>query len=416
MMKDMLGRGHAISVPDAQRLIQEHLPALNLKQELLPLEEAYGRVLCADITSSEDVPAFSRSSMDGYAVLAADTYGASETSPSYITVVGEVLMGQAPSVMLIRGQAALIPTGGMLPQGADAVLMLEYAQEAGPGMIEAQRSLAEGENVIERGDDVKAGEVLLRQGHRLRPQDVAVMAGIGITHAPVYERPRVSIISTGDEVVPPNARLAPGQVRDMNSFTLSGLIQDAGAIPIKLGIFKDDFALIIDTLRQAASDSHLVLITGGSSVGVRDMTERAMTELGKVLFHRVALKPGKPFLAGIVGQSAVFGIPGHPRAVAVTFETFIRPALVKLSGEQSNFTSNFKGTVIAKLTHSLHASGGRQESINVQLSLDGEILLATPILGSSGMLTTMVRSHGSITIPAGKLGFEAGQNVEVKLH
>lgn len=420
-MPDMLGRGEALGVEEALGLILGSLSAgpagvpPEESVESIAVEESLGRVLLRDIVSPEDLPGFARSTVDGFAVVAADTFGAGETSPSYISVVNEIPMGQEPAFGLRRGEAARISTGGMLPDGADAVLMLEHAQLQGGGMIEAQRALAPGENVIQRAEDVRAGELLLEKGRLLRPQDMAVLAGIGMAGVSVYRRPLVSIISTGDEVVPPGDPLRPGLVRDMNSYNLAGLVLAEGCVPLRRGILKDDYGPMRDAVASAADGSDCVLISGGSSVGTRDLTERIIADLGRVLFHSVSLKPGKPLMAGVIGGKPVFGLPGHPRAVSVCFEIFIRPVLARLKGAREEPLSRFKNTVRARLSKGVHSASGRQEIVSVRLEEKGGELVAIPLLGKSGLITTLVRAHGTFTIPRDKPGVESGETVEVRL-
>jgi molybdopterin molybdotransferase len=251
----------------------------------------------------------------------------------------------------------------------------------------------------------------------LRPQDIGALAGLGITQVWVYEKPRVSIISTGDEIVPADKVVKPGQVRDINSYTLSGLILDAGGVPLKRGIFRDEFETIRDAVKGALEISEMVLITGGSSVGVKDMTEKVINEMGApgVLFHGVALKPGKPMIGGIVNGIPVFGLPGHPAAVRICFGIFIRPVLCIISGSHGERLENMKRTIKAKISKNVSSSPGREEHIGVTLEeRDGE-LWAIPILGKSGLITTLAKADGTAVVPLKKLGIHEGELVEVRL-
>ena len=415
-MKDMLGRTAALEAHTAQSLILDSLKAQKTATEMIHIDEALGRVLSETVASAEDLPGFSRSTMDGFAVMASDTFGATETSPAYLEVSGEIGMGQEPDTPLKQGQAIRIATGGMIPQGADSVLMFEYASETGSSIIEVQRALAPGENIIQRGEDMRLGETILARGARLRPQDVAVLASAGIVRVEAFKRPRVSIISTGNEIVPPDEELRPGLIRDSNSYLLASFLESAGAVPLKCGIMQDDFEQICHALEAAADNSDMVLISGGSSVGTRDMTERAIECLGNILFHSVQIRPGKPFLAGSVKGTPVFGLPGHPRAVAVCFEVFVLPALVRISGESEHESRSLRGTVTAQMKKSVHSSAGRREYIDVTLeSVDGE-LWAEPLLGKSGLLRTIVRADGRICVPVGKPGLDSGETVTVTLY
>jgi molybdopterin molybdotransferase len=416
-MKDMLGRGEAVTAEAALRLILENLHVKAPKEEKIKMEEACRRVLSSDIFSPEDLPGFPRSTMDGYAVRAGDTFGATESLPAYLTVAHEIQMAEEPSFTLKEGQAASIPTGGMLPKGADAVLMLEHSQKIDDKTIEAQKQVAPGENVIQKGEDVKRGELVLEKGHILRPQDIAALSGLGITEVFVYRRPRVSIISTGDEVIPPHEPLRPGLVRDINSYNLSCLVSEDGGEPLRKGIFKDRYDAIRDAVHASISDSGMVLITGGSSVGARDMTEGIINGMGSpgVLFHGVALKPGKPLIGGVIGGTPVFGIPGHPAAVTICYEILIRHVLRHISGAKAGFSSGLSKTVYARLAKRLSSEAGREEHVRVALKrVDGE-LWAEPILGKSGLITTLVKADGTVKVPLGEAGMEKGKTVEVRL-
>jgi molybdopterin molybdotransferase len=326
-------------------------------------------------------------------------------------------MGEEPAFQLKKGTAAKIATGGMLPPGADAVAMLEHVQYLDTGLIEAFKPLAPGENVIAASEDVKKGECFLKKGSILRPQDIAALAGVGITSVKVYEKPRVSIIATGDEIVPVESGLKPGQVRDINSYSLAGLLMEHGAIPVKRGICKDAYEEIRDVVQRSLRDSDMVLITGGSSVGTKDMTAEIINSLGSpgVLFHGVALKPGKPTIGAVVDGVPVFGLPGHPAAVVVCFEIFILPVLKMLTGRQGKDNRDQR-TIKARITKNISSSQGREDHIRVALEeSDGEVS-AEPVLGKSGLIRTLVKADGTIVIPAQICGIEEGATVDVRLY
>ncbi len=385
-------------------------------KEVCMIENAYGRVLAEDILSSEDLPGFNRSTMDGFAVFAEDTYGASDSSPAYLTIAGRIAMGEVADISLKRGEAAEIPTGGMLPEGANAVVMYEHTNRVDESMIEVLKPVASGENVIRADEDIKKGETVLHAGHRLRPQDIGALAGIGITTVSVFKMPLVSIISTGDEIVPPDEPLGPGKVRDINSYNLYGLIKESGGIPKKMGIIRDEPEKLKAVLTEALSTSDMVLITGGSSVGERDYTARLINELGSpgIIFHGVAIKPGKPLIAGIAGGRPVFGLPGHPAAVTVCFNSFIKPVLKTIAGESKD--EDFKACrVRASFSRNLSSNPGREEHVRVRLFYKDDTLLAEPVLGKSGLIKTLVEADGVVVIPRGVNGLYEGQEVEVIL-
>jgi molybdopterin molybdotransferase len=416
-MRDMLGREELISVEKALDLLLKST-SFQIPAEInLPLGNAYGMVLSRDAISPEDLPGFSRSTVDGFAVNSSDTFGATETLPSYLSVTAEISMGEEPDYTIEKGTAAKIATGGMLPEGTDAVVMLEHTQQVDEKMIEVLKPVAPGENVIQAGEDARRGDHVLKAGHRLRPQDIGALAGIGITDIWAYEKPRVSIISTGDEIVPAHQPLKPGQVRDINSYTLSGLISLAGGIPIRKGIFSDTYDVLRDIVAQSLGDSDMILITGGSSVGTKDMTAQVINDLGKpgVLFHGVSLKPGKPTMGGMINSFPIFGLPGHPVAVKVSFEIFVKPVLEELSGLCRDRFENDKNTVSAKIAKNISSSPGRQEHIAVALEERNGELWAVPILGKSGLITTLTRADGTVVIPLRKLGVQEGESVKVRL-
>jgi molybdopterin molybdotransferase len=416
-MKDMLGREEVISVEKAIELIFSNLSPKVLSERNLKIEESYGRIVSKDIFSPENLPDFSRSTVDGFAVSASDTFGATEGMPAYLNIGYEILMGEEPDFELKKGEVARIATGGMLPQGADAVVMLEHTQQVDKRMIEVVKPVAPAENVIQAGEDVKKGEGILQKGHKIRPQDIGVLAGLGTTEVWIYEKPKVSIISTGDEIVPPDRPVKPGQVRDINSYNLAGLILDAGATPVKKGIFNDEYEVVRGVVEKSLKDSDMVLISGGSSVGARDVTARVIDDLGKpgVLFHGVSLKPGKPTIGGIVDNITIFGLPGHPAAVSVCFEIFVRPVLRTLSGIIKDGFRIEKRIIKARIARNISSGPGREEHIGVYLEERGGEVWAVPLLGKSGLITTLIKADGTAVIPLRKLGVEEGEIVEVRL-
>ncbi len=416
-MKDMLGREELITVDKALDLLLQYAPFKRPSLISLPLGESYGSILSGDIVSPEDLPSFSRTTVDGFAVNAADTFGATEGMPAYLNIKAEIKMGEQPDVVIKKGEAAGISTGGMLPKGADAALMFEHTQQVDENMIEVMKPVSPGENIIRAGEDAKRGETILRRGRRLRPQDIGALAGLGITTVRVYKRPKVSIISTGDEIVPIDQPVKPGQVRDINSYTLSGMISDSYGIAERKGIFSDEYEIIRRVFEESVRESQMVLISGGSSVGARDLTAKIINDFGEpgVLFHGVSLKPGKPTIGGIVQGIPVFGLPGHPAAVAVCFGLFIRPVLEILSGHAENRFEKEKKVINARMARNVSSSPGREEHIGVMLEERNGEIWALPLLGKSGLITNLTQADGTAVIPLRMTGIREGDPIEVRL-
>jgi len=387
--------------------------------EACDIFSAAGRVLAKDVAVWLDVPSFDRSTVDGYAVRAKDTFGATETTPALFLVSGEVSMGQRAEGHIEVGQAFRIPTGGMLPAGADSAVMVEYTEILGEGTIAVVKDVAPGENVIRRGEDLAKGEVLLERGRRLNAQDVGALAALGTVTVPVFERPLVSVISTGNEIVAPGVEPGPGQVRDINGPALVAAVSMSGCRARFAGVFSDDFEALLGACREeiAAGASALVM-SGGSSVGLEDLTPRVFNAMGEpgVLIHGLALRPGKPTILGLAGSTPVFGLPGHPASALIVFEIVIKPLLRALGGECGETiaaSAQRQPSVKAVLERNLSSEPGREEHVRVRLVGREGRLYARPVLGKSGLISTLVRADGTVRIPEESGGFEAGQVVDV---
>lgn len=383
---------------------------------------AIGGVLAEEILSPEDLPAFRRATVDGYAVRAADTYGAGEALPAYLRVVGEVRMGEQPAITVGPGQAALIHTGAMIPDGADAVVMVEHTSLIAVDEIEVLRRVAPGENVLQVGEDVRRGERVLSAGARLRPPEIGALLALGLGTAArpirLRARPRVAIFSTGDEVIPPEDTPVPGQVRDVNSFTISALAAEAGAIAEPWGIIPDDAAALETALRAALAPpaaADLAVITAGSSVSARDMTaaviNRLAAELGGpgVLVHGVAIKPGKPTILAVVDGRPVLGLPGNPVSAIVAFWLFGLPSIGHVLGASPPSRPRLRAT----LTANVPSVAGREDYIPVVLHENDDTIRADPIFGKSNLIFTLVRADGLARIPLDATGLRAGDAVDV---
>ncbi len=400
------------SLTEARALLSEAF-APRREEETVGLTEACGRTLSRDILAGEDVPGFSRSTKDGYAVRAADTSGASESLAGLLTVTGEVLMGEDTPLSLGSGQAVQIATGGMLPQGADGVLMLEYVEELSDREILVKRTVSPGENVILKGEDTQAGRLLARKGRTIRPQEAGLFASQGILDIPVYKPLRVGILSTGNEVVDPARTPAPGQVRDVNTVILRGMAEQSGAQVTGYGICPDDYDELKRRVLQALSENDLVLISGGSSVGTRDYCVGVLGEItgGPPLFHGIPVKPGKPALGAAKDGKVILGLPGHPVSAANVFSLLARPLLEEGSGL---FAS--RSVIRGVLGRNVPSESGRQDHIQVSvLEEDGRIRVV-PLLGLSGMVRLLTEGDGEIVVPRGVEGLSAGTEVDVTIY
>lgn len=382
-----------------------------LTDEIIPLEEALGRVLSRPILATHPLPTFSRSSVDGYAVKSHETYGASDSLPVYLRLLpNEVPMGDSPQFSIPSGWAAVIHTGGMIPDGADAVVMIEYTAIAGPGTLEVMRPCAPGENVLLRGEDVQEGEMVIPAGKRLRPAEIGGLAALGIVQVPVRRKPRVAILSTGDEVVPAAEDIRPGQVRDVNTHTLSALITEHGGHPLTYPIVPDRAEALEIAAQQALADADIVVITAGSSASARDLTAGVINTLGKpgVLVHGVNVRPGKPTILGLCGSKVVIGLPGNPVSALVIASLFLVPILEMYTG-----IPHEDKVITATLTTNLSSQAGREDWIAVQILESAGGLQADPVFSKSNLIFGLVRAAGLVRIPPSANGLAAGMQVEV---
>jgi molybdopterin molybdotransferase len=386
-------------------------PAIAIED--VALSEALGRTLATNVVAPGDLPAFPRSTVDGYALRATDSYGASDGQPAYLQLAGESLMGKTPTERVDLGTVVKIHTGAMVPDGADAIVMLEYTRDQGGGMIEVSRQVAPGENRIAAGEDVRQGEFLIGAGHLLRPQDIGGLAGIGVTTVPVVRRPRVAIISGGDEVVPPKVEPGPAQVRDINSFALEGLVREHGGEPVRLGIAADRFDVLRDLVQSALDTCDMVVVSGGSSVGTRDVTRAVIDAYGDpgVIVHGVALRPGKPTILAVVRGKPFFGLPGNPVSAICTFNLFVRPTILRALGQAEQPPPV---TVAARLLRNVASVSGLEHYVQVRLDWQNGELCADPILGKSNLIFIVVKAHGFITVPLELSGIAAGELVKVQ--
>jgi molybdopterin molybdotransferase len=400
---------------DEARQLLKSFPVLGLEE--IPLEQAAGRVLGAPFVAPYDLPEFARATMDGYAVRSSDVQVMSQTKPGPLQVVGTVLMGGAyAGPPLAAGQAVGISTGGMLPQGADAVVMVEYTRPDGADGIVVSRAAAPFTNVIQRGEDIRQGELLLAAGQRLRPDQVGLLAGFGIERVCVHRRPRVAVLSTGNELVPAGARPGPGQIRDVNTHVMAGQVEAAGGLATRGGIARDDEEELGQRVRELLADHDALFLSGGSSVGVRDLTQVVVGSLGGpgILFHGVAVRPGKPTLVARIGDKPVIGMPGNPVSSHVIFDVFMRELLWRLGGELER--EPWPSRRRARLTRPWSPPAGKEDYVRVRLHVRDDGPWAEPLLGGSSAWSTVVKAHGLLRLPVGCPPLATGDEVEVYLY
>lgn len=412
--------------PDtAREKLLAHLSTLQFDPELVDTIRALNRITAADIFAPHPLPEFQRTTVDGYAVRAKDTFGASDSLPAYLHLIGESPMGDSPSFEVGAGQCALIHTGGMLPKGADAVVMLEYTQSIGKGgarsaptdEIEIFKAVADGENLIRVGEDVAKDQLVIPKGALIRPAEIGGLMALGITEIRVARKVQVGLISTGDEIISPNENTKLGQVRDINSYSLGALIEKYGGEAIRYGIFGDNFEVLKNAAALALSQCDMVIITAGSSASTRDMTAEVIRQMGEpgVLVHGVNTRPGKPTILGVCNGKAVIGLPGNPVSALVNGYLFVAPVIEKLLGA----LPRPKATVQAKLTVNLSSMAGREDWQPVKLIVNRQSSIvnyeADPIFGKSNLIFTLAAADGLLRISPDATGLGAGEIVEVVL-
>ena len=390
---------------EAAEIIGSLYAQKKVKTQRLEAVNALGRVLSDDIIADEHVPSFDRSTVDGYAVIASDTFGCSESMPAVLSLSGEILMGEAAHGTIISGTCVAVSTGGDLPEGANAVVMVEHTEDYGDGLIGILRPAAPGNSIIFKGDDVSPGDIVLSAGTVISPHDIGILSAIGSCEISVRQKPIVGVISTGDELVEPGEKPGRGQVRDVNTPMLMALCEKHGASAVNYGIISDEAKALSDCVMRAVSECDVVLISGGSSAGVRDMTAHVIKSNGELLFHGIAMKPGKPTIFGVIDNKPVYGLPGHPVAAYFVTELFVRPLITGLTGA---FVTH--RTANAKISEAISSNHGRAEYIAVKADESGTL---HPIRGKSGLIASLAHTDGYICIPRDSEGIPAGADVEI---
>jgi len=395
---------------EVEKIIETALTPL--EDVIVPLHDALNRISAITVLAPEPLPPFSRSTVDGYAVKSEDTFGASEGFPAILTVTGKISIGTLPDAPLKRGHAMAIPTGGALPEGADAVVMVEHTESPDPSLVEIFRPASPLENVIQAGEDIKKGEDVIMKGQRIRPQEMGLLAALGITQLPVTKTPTVGIISTGNEIVDTDTEPMPGQIRDINRFTLKGLVERSGGKSVFLGLTPDDEKAIKDTTERGLPTCDLLLLSGGSSVGIRDLTLNVLESLPEftLLVHGVAVSPGKPTVLAKVGGKLVFGLPGHPVSTWVIAHLFVTKAIHVLQGANLDDTLKWER---ATVTENIPSAQGREDFIRAKIKRVEGKRVATPIFSKSGIISSLVVANALIRIPLNSEGVYKGDEVDI---
>jgi molybdopterin molybdotransferase len=400
--------------PEALRLLLAVEPVAT---EHIPSVKGRARVLAEDLRSTVDLPHFNRAAMDGYAVKAKDTFGASQSQPAYLKLAGVIEMGKEAMEPLKAGEAFRISTGGMMPPESDAVVMVEYTDETKAGLVEIHRGVSPWQNVIQVGDDIKKGELVFGRGRRLRAHDLGALTGVGIATVSVFKRPRVALISTGDEIVDADTVPLPGQVRNINQHSLAGLIDECGGELKDFGVIRDDRAELARAIGAALEWGDLVLLSGGSSMGAKDIALETILSFpdSEFVFHGISIAPGKPTIFAKACGKPILGLPGYPVSALVIFDLFGAPMIRRLGGENAEALGRFPKTVKARLKTNIASQIGREDYVRVTVERQSDGVVATPLPSKSGAIFTLVKADGMVRIDMNQDGLEQGEEVEVIL-
>lgn len=397
---------NVITLEEAKKIIFKNFVKKQFKIEEISLRNSMNRILAEDIISNEDVPGFNRSSVDGYAVISKDINGCSETIPAMLEVVGTVEMGEEPSFIINSGQCAYVPTGGCIPIGADSMVMVEYTEKFSDEIVCIYKPEAPGTKIIYRGDDVKKGEYLINKGTCITCKEIGVLSLLGYDKIKVFNKPKVAVISTGDELIPINSVTKIGKVRDVNGMMFITLSEKLGCEGVFYGIQNDDYNKIKNVILKASNECDLVIVSGATSIGEKDVISKIIEEIGVVLLHGIAIKPGKPTVIGKINDTMFFGLPGHPIASFFMYKLLVVEIIMKLQEKQYTIKS-----VELELVQTVPSNHGKEEYILVKIE-DGK---ATPIIGKSGLITMLINADGYIKIERNCEGYKKGKKVLVNL-
>ncbi|WP_184310363.1 molybdopterin molybdotransferase MoeA [Anaerosolibacter carboniphilus] len=401
------------TVEQVMKKMEDYFKDLVLEGQEIHIADALGRILYEDVEAPLELPEFRRSTVDGYAVLAKDTFGASEGLPTFLNNIGKVEMGKSTELIVNSGECVYVPTGGMLPSGTDAMVMIEHAEHLDELTLAVYQSVAPGENVMQVGEDIQKGEILLKRGRKIKAQDIGALAALGIEKITVFERPKVAVLSTGDEIVDPFSKVQLGQIRDINTYALSAMIEEFGGEIVHRLVIQDEYNQLKEKAAEVLKDCHVLVISGGSSVGTKDVTAKVINDLGTpgVFVHGIAIKPGKPTIIGKTNHKAVFGLPGHPVSAIIVCKVFLGYLLDRLQAQEAGEHK----TIYAAAAANIHSSPGKETYQMVILEDQNGEYLAKPIHGKSGAITLLTKAHGYIRIDTNKEGIEKGEKVKVVL-
>ncbi|MEM3622448.1 MAG: molybdopterin-binding protein [Candidatus Bathyarchaeia archaeon] len=403
-----------LTLEEARKVIHQHFKPKPLGVEEIPLLEAWNRVLAENVTAKMDIPPFNRSTVDGYAVKAEDTFGAEENKPIKMKICGTVNAGEMPKIIVKQGTAAEIVTGAPIPEGADAVLMFEHTQRKGDELY-VYNAVAKNENIMKAGADIKKGETVLKAGQFLGSREIGVLASIGMVKAKVYITPRVAVLSTGNEIAEPGEKLPPGKIYDINAYSLSAAVLESGGKPVYFGVLPDDTSALQKTLKNALASADMVITSGGVSIGPKDIVPQTLNSLGKpgVIICGMATKPGKPTTVGLINGKIVFALPGHPTSALLTFHLIVRPIIQRLAGKKAQKPLKVKAFASMRM----FPAKGRRTFVMVKLRRDeSNRLVAEPVpTGLSGAITTLAKADGFVEISENQQFVDAGEEVLVQL-
>ncbi|MEM3443104.1 MAG: molybdopterin-binding protein [Candidatus Bathyarchaeia archaeon] len=403
-----------LTLEEARKVIHQHFKPKPLGVEEIPLLKAWNRVLAENVTAKMDIPPFNRSTVDGYAVKAEDTFGAEENKPIKMKICGTVNAGEMPKIIVKQGTAAEIVTGAPIPEGADAVLMFEHTQRKGDELY-VYNAVAKNENIMKAGADIKKGETILKAGQFLGSREIGVLASIGMVKAKVYITPRVAVLSTGNEIAEPGEKLPPGKIYDINAYSLSAAVLESGGKPVYFGVLPDDTSALQKTLKNALASADMVITSGGVSIGPKDIVPQTLNSLGKpgVIICGMATKPGKPTTVGLINGKIVFALPGHPTSALLTFHLIVRPIIQRLAGKKAQKPLKVKAFASMRM----FPAKGRRTFVMVKLRRDeSNRLVAEPVpTGLSGAITTLAKADGFVEISENQQFVDAGEEVLVQL-